>query len=304
MFKRNNFYFFSLIFSGLLIFGLSSCGGSGNEKDGNSDVDTTKKEVVESVELAPGMTPWDFPTVGITANVGDYVLCPGFVMYTNSLASEDPTSETYIFYISKMSATGDVESEIEFTFDGKQKMPNSMLIPIPAEQTVAKGDIVLTWWQGGSGMQRAIITDDSNPAEPKAVFLDLSLDMQIDDDTKEVGTVLEANSFVKITDSWQAGNLIAAKDGSSYNSVQIIRVEGDKVLTIGFAGRIKVYAKADCKPVPIVPNVKKGDKVMATFVGGFGEYEVSKVDTENGLVYVIQFDKEEPIPYGQIATEL
>ena len=303
MFKKTNL-FFSFLFSGLLVFMLASCGGSTNTNSTDDDADTTEVVVTEDGELAPGMIPWDFPTVGITANAGDNILCPGFKMYEESLAEENPLEETYIFYTYKMVATGDVESEIEFTFDGNQMMPNSMIIPIPAGQTAAKGDIVLTWWQSGSGMQRAIITDDSDPAQPKAVYLDLSIDMQTDDETGEIGATLEANSFVKITDPWQPGNLIAAKDGDSYNSVQIIRVADGKVLTLGFAGKIKVYNKSDCKPVPIVPNVKAGDQVWAVFVGGFGEYEVVRVDKEMGLVYVLQFDEEEAIPYGQVTTEL
>ncbi len=298
--SRCNFFIVNVFLSGLFLFLVTSCNNSPKDKKTDEKKPAAKEVAVDEkkASLAPGMTPWDFPTVDIKANVGDYVLCPGFKMYQKSLNSDDPKTDTYIFYTSKMSKTGDVESDIDFTFDGVQKMPNSMLIPIPSGQTAAKGDILLTWWQTGSGMQRAIVTDDSDPKQPKVRYLGLNIK------STQKDFKLKPNSFVKITDAWQPGNLIAAKKGGSYVSAQIIRVAGDKVLTIGFAGKIRVYAKADCKVVPIVPNVKKGDKVWATFVGNFKQYEVTKVDKKLGKVYVNQFNKEVAIPYGEVAVNL
>ncbi len=305
--KKIKLLFLSFILSGLVLAGLTSCGGEGTNED---ETDTTNVEavdstVVEEKGLAAGMTPFDFPKVDMQASEGDYVLIPGYKMWQNSLAKEDPTNETYIFYTGKMSKAGEIESEIEFTFDGKQMMPNSIMIPIPAEQTAEKGDIVLTWWQTGSGMQRAIVTDASNPSEPIVRYLDLGYDNPAKDGKsgKSIGQTdypLKPNSFVKLTGEWQAGNMLAAKDGDKMNSVQIIRVAEGKVLTLGFAGKIKVYNKSDCTPVPIVPDVKKGDKIQAVFVGGFGEYEVSKVDKKIGRVFVKQFDKDVAVSYGQV----
>ncbi len=302
--KKNRLLLLSFILSGLFLIGLTTCGGENTNEDEN-DSTVADSTVVEEKGLEAGMTPFDFPKVDIQASKGDYVLIPGYKMWQNSLADEDPTKETYIFYTGKMLNTGDVESEIEFTFDGNQKMPNSMMIPIPAGQTAEVGDIVLTWWQTGSAMQRAIVTDASNPKEPVVRYLDLKYDNPSKDSEsgKSIGQTdypLKPNSFVKITDGWQAGNMIAAKDGDKMNSVQIIREAEGKVLTLGFAGKIKVYNKSDCTPVPIIPDLKKGDKVQAVFVGGFGEYEVSKVDKKIGRVFVKQFDKDVAVPYGQV----
>ena len=308
MLKKSNFLLISILFSGVVFMSVVGCGGIGgkNENTDSTDVDTT---VVETGDLSPGMTPFNFPAVDISAQSGDLVLCPGYKMWQNSLKEEDPTNETYFFYTSKIAQTGDVESYIEFFSDSTQKMPNSMLIPIPKGQTVSNGDIVLTWWQTHSGIQRAIVTDASDPAMPFVRYLDISYNNPATDEESgnSIGQTdyqLKANSFVKITDAWQPGNLIAAKDDGSWVSTQIIRVSGDKVLTFGFAGKITVYNKADCKPVPIVPDVKKGETVWAVFVSSFGEYEVVRVEKEIGRVFVIQFDEEVAIPYGQITVDL
>lgn len=295
--------------SGMMIASLTtSCGG----EETTSGTDTTKKDsvVVEDTvaALAPGMTPWDFPTVSINSAPGDVVLCPSYGMYTSIFEEEVPADQTLIYYDAKMSASGEVESDVEFLFDGVQKMPNSLLISIPAGQTAAVGDIVLTWWQTGSGMQRAIVTDASDPAAPKVRYLDLDFDNPATDDEsgKSIGATeykLEPNTFVKITDDWQEGNMVAVKSEWGYESAQIIKISGDKVLTIGFAGKMKVYSKADIKIVPRVPAVKAGDKVWAVTSISFTEATVVKVDKKMGVVFVKANDTEYPVSYGAVTTE-
>lgn len=304
----------AFVLLGIMAFSLMSCGGGAktdeNLQDTLSNVDTLADEVSKPT-LEPGMTPFDFPAVSIQASEGDYVLVPGYKSWKSKLEKEDVTKETFIFYTAKMSKTGDLESELKFTFDGKQKMPNSMIIPLASGQTAAKGDIVLTWWQTGSGMQRAIVTDASNPAEPVVRYLDLDFDNPAKDSKsgKSIGQTdytLKPNSFVKITDEWQAGNMIAAVDKTwGYVTAQIVRVEGDKVLTIGFAGKMNVFSKADCVPMPIKPAVKKGDKVQVVGTSSFVEGVVVSVDANIGRVFVKTNSTEKsPVPYGEITTTL
>ena len=301
---------FSILSLGLMFF-VTSCGGEekNDESNDSNETDTTTVETTdETAALAPGMTPWDFPTVGFNGQPGDYVLCPGYTMYQNNLEDEDPTDGVIIMYTSEVSAAGDVESDIDFTFDDVQKMPNSLLIDIPQGQTAAVGDIVLTWWQTGSGMQRGIVTDASDPTQPKVRYLDLDFDNPAEDSEsgKSIGATeyqLKPNSFVKLTDPWQEGQYIACKnDEGKWKNAQIVKVAGDKVLTIGFAGRITVYAKADCRPTVAKPAVKAGDMVWADFVGGWMECEVTKVDPKMGVVWVEQYGSESPVSYGLIST--
>jgi hypothetical protein len=302
--KKLMYAFFIMVLA-VSIVGFTSCGNN-KESDETTD-DTTATETTE--ELVEGGIPFDFPVSDIKAEIGDFVLVPSFKMWESNLEEEDPTNQTYIFYAYKMSELGEVESTVEFTFDGEQKMPNSIIIPIPQNQTAQKGDIVLTWWQTGSGMQRALIVDDSNPAQPKVLYLDLDYDNPATDSEsgKPIGQTvydLEANSFVKLNDGWQQGNMIAAKDGDDWVSTQIVKISGNKVLTIGFAGRMKVYAKADCKTIPLNPGVKVGDVVQAEFAGKFGEYTVTKVDASIGRVFVDQYGSEKAVPYGQVIKKL
>ncbi|WP_027000341.1 hypothetical protein [Eisenibacter elegans] len=305
---------FRFFIFGLIAGTLSACGGSTKENATEADTadsltteaeSTTEKP--KTVTLAPGETPFGFPAVATKAEAGDVVLCPSYKMWTSKLATEDPTKETYLFYHAEMETPGELESEVKFTFDGTQKMPNSMLVRIPKGQKAKVGDVVLTWWQTGSGMQRAIVTEASNPAEPTVRYLDLSWDnpAQDRDSGKGIGQTeykLKPNSFTVIG-PFSQGSTIAAKDGDDWRCVQVIANDGQQVLTLGFAGRMKTYPRKDCKTIPQIVKVQPGDKVQAVFVGNFRPAEVVSVDERLGVVFV-KFEhspKESPVSFGQIS---
>jgi hypothetical protein len=256
--------------------------------------------------LKPGEIPFNgFPTVGTTAKAGEVVLCPSF-NWIQDAATKGPDKVTFIFYNQKMIAPGEVESEVEFLSPGKEKVSNAYIIPIPAGQTAKVGDIVLTWWQSGSGMNRAIVVEASDPTEPTVRYLDIDYDnpAKSRDGKTTIGQMdekLKPNSFVKINNAWEPGTAVAVNDGANRKKAQVIRVAGDKVLTIGLAGRLQVYDKSACTPVPVKPTVKAGDKVKAPIYGNFQNVTVTKVDGRNGRVFVKpETGDEKAIAFGDV----
>ena len=258
--------------------------------------------------LKPGEVPFSgFPTVGTTAKAGEAVLCPSF-NWIEDAATKGPDKVNFIFYSQKMIAPGEVESEVEFISPGKRKVPNAYIIPIPAGQTAKVGDIVLTWWQSGSGMNRAIVVEAADPTEPTVRYLDISYDnpAKSRDGKTTIGQMdekLKPNSFVKISNAWEPGTAVAVNDGASRKLVRVIRVAGDKVLAIGGAGSLQVYDKSACTPVPVKPGVKAGDKVKAAVYGSFQNVTVTKVDARNGRVFVKpETGDEKAIAFGDVMT--
>ena len=165
-------------------------------------------------------------------------------------------------------------------------MPNSVVIPIPEGQTAKKGDIVLTWWQSGSGMQRAIVTDDSNPKQPKVCYLDLDYK----DDGKgfaneHANEQLKPNSFVVLKDgAWEPGQTVTTTD---HKNLILINCNDDLVLCSGFAGKIGAYYRQYCSIVPLKQNLQPGDQIRADFVGEFKDgATVKKVDESIGRVWI------------------
>jgi hypothetical protein len=270
----------------------------------------TAAETPPKSTLKPGETPFSgFPTVGTTAKASEVVLCPSY-NWIQDAATKGPDQVSFIFYDQKMSTPGDVESEVEFMSPGKAKVANAYIIPIPAGQTAKVGDIVLTWWQSGSGMNRAIVVEAANASEPTVRYLDIDYDnpAKSSDGKTTIGQMdekLKPNSFVKINNTWEPGTVIAVNDGASRKKMQVIRVAGDKVLALGNVGKLQVYDKSSCTPVPLVPKVKAGDKVKAPKYGtSFEDATVTKVDGKIGRVFVkFGTDTEEKaIAFGDVMT--
>lgn len=291
---------YNLTFIALLTFSISifcNCGGnSKNEQNNDSTiVDNTKKE-----RLA-GEIPFDFPVVNTTSKAGEYVLCPSKTFIEDAW-SEGEENSTFIFYSRTMVTPENSESIVKEIAEDV-KIPNSLIIPIAANQEVKKGDIVLTWWQSGSGMSRAIVVDDSNPKEPKVRYLDLEYEHY-----GETEDILKPNSFAKITEMLQPGTAIAYKDDYYMNHVQVIRVEGDKVLTLGWAGRLKVLDKSECHPIPVNLDLKKSDKVQVPYIGSYTNGVINKYDANIGRAWItIEFggqEKEIVVSIGDIAKDL
>ncbi len=267
------------------------------------------KEVAKS-NLKPGETPFGFPTVNTTAKANEFVLAPSY-NWIQDAAQGDPAKVSFIFYSQKLIAPGEVESEVEFLGAGKQKIPNAYIIPIPTGQTAKVGDIVLTWWQTGSGMNRAIVTEAGNPAEPTVRYLDIEYDnpAKSRDGATTIGKMdekLKPNTFVKLNSAWEPGTALAVKQGNAHKHVRVVRVAGDKVFTVGFVGKMAAYDKADCIALPVTPNVKTGDKVKVPQVDSFADATVTRVDSKIGRVFVRigASTDEKAIAFGNIATGL
>ena len=271
---------------------LSSCGNNSpkEKKTDTGNAEPAATEVVETPEpeeaKEPGF-PWNYPEGIKNGNLeeGQYVLSIHSFYPSKLIEAENPANETYIFYSATLSTVGDTKSSVKY-FGDDIEMPNSLIIPIPKEQTAKKGDIVLTWWQSGSGLQRAIVTDASNPTMPKVNYLDLSYK---DDGTgfanDHANEQLKPNSFVVLNNGeWQPGAQIIT---SSNEAGTLISCTDDKVLVSGFAGKIAVYRRSDCKVIPSNQNLKAGDEVMAIFTSSYNTgYTVKKVDQKIGRVWV------------------
>ncbi|NOQ75872.1 MAG: hypothetical protein GQ574_27955 [Crocinitomix sp.] len=293
---------------------LASCGGTETNTDttetNNETTDTTSTEIEEDVVENGPIDPFpDFPKGGTSAATGDYILTPS-LGWQQDATSGEAADQTFIFYKAKMSEAGDGYSKVDFTFDGEQEIPNYMIVPIKPSQTAKKGDIILTWWQSGSGMKRAIVTDDSNPAEPEVNYIDIDWDNPATT-TEGVGfgqrkETIKPGSFHVLTSEWEPGTTVAVKKGADYKVATIIAVSGDHVLTCGFGGKMAMYSKSECTALPVVPNVRVGDMVQAPWVGTFKSVKVQKIDKVMGRIWTDDPFSDEPmvIAFGDIATNL
>lgn len=256
-------------------------------------------------EHAPGAVPFDYPAVSTTAKKGDYVLAPPAKWIAKAFKTGGG-KQSFIYYGGWMLEPGEKTSRIK-TLDGVTSMiPNSLIIPIPAGGSAKPGDIVLTTWQSGSGLQRAIVVDGGKPDQPKVRYLDLGLDNP-SGWGKHVDT-LKKNTFAKLEHSGQVGATAACTAGTARTRWIITNVAGDKLLAIGFAGKMHVFKRSDCKDLPIKPKLRAGDKVMVPLVDGYVEGHVEKIDAAIGRVWARYAfagkDEERAFSFTNVAAKL
>ena len=260
---------------------------------------TAKTESSPAVDAnAPLKFPFaDFPAVETTAKAGETVLCMSFDQMAK--ASSNAGKDVFgTYYNQTMETPGKEMSGVKFS-SGVKQVPNAYLIPIPPGAKAKKGDVVLTWHQSSSGMQRAVVVDDADPTQPTVHYIDYFYKPE---DDARLTEKIKPNSFVNISGPFEPGASIAVKEGAQPYLYTVIRAAGEKVLVQNSAAFLKVLNKKDCQPVPFKVAVKAGDKVQAAFNGMFSAGTVTKVDPTTGHVFVISdIDKKErAVAYGSL----
>ena len=216
-----------------------------------------------------------------TAKPGEYVLCPSRQFY-DAAVKRGVDKSTFIFYAAKMVDVGASESTVTNLAGRKFQIPNQLIVSIPPKQECQTGDILMTWWQTGSGMQRAIVVGGTK-TEPIVRYLDITLDNPSGAGKKE--DTLKPDSFVVLNQAWQIGSAVAIKDGRRTKHGLILAVSEKHVLVREFAGKLKCCDRKNVSPVPIIPDVVADDIALASVHGTFLPVTVTKVDSKIGRVF-------------------
>lgn len=244
-----------------------------------------------------------YPTTSTIAKAGEYVLS------THRLRLEDayhqPDRASFIFYAYPVKKVGAKESTLVSPGGNTFDIPNSLIIPLGTNASARKGQILLTWWQSGSGMRRAIVVDDTNPQQPIVRYIDVKENHPV----KVKGVALDQleeqlkpNSFIKLTKILQAGISIAVADPEQPNKLlhrQLIKVIDGQALVMDQVGRLSVHLINEITPLPIKPKVQEGALVKVPYIGKFYDGIVKSVDPRNGRVFVeFTFAKKQVVGFG------
>ena len=284
---------------------LVGCASEGSDQSASGAASEASASQSGSVDAFP----WDFPMdIALDAEVGQTVLAP-YTYYPIAIRDgEDLLDKGLIFYNTTMEEVGKTSSALG---SKKDQIPNALIIPLAKDQQAKVGDVVLTWWQGGSGMQRALVVDASNPAQPKVNFLDLSWDRSSDDRPSmgedHAEKELKASSFqVLKNEAWEPGAQVAVRENGKWSAGTLIREKDGKILVLGFAAKVKAFKKDDAKIIPFKEDIKPGDAVHCYFVGSYNDgYTVTKVDEKRGLITCKDsHDKEKVYPITQVTKVL
>lgn len=236
--------------------------------------------------------PWDFPmSTGEKFTDGELVLAP-YTFYKVAIDdNEDLNKKSLIIYKTNLVKAGAEKSVVNYS--GEYELPNSLIIGIPEGATAKKGDIVLTWWQSGSGMNRAIVRDDSDPTAPKVDYLDMDMKLNPDGTTSgfaesHANEQLKPNTFIVLHDGeWEPGAQVAhMNDWGKWVAATLIKATDDKVLVQDYGSKIAAYPRSDCKLIPMSDEgIKAGDEVFGAPINTYETFTVEKVDKERGRVW-------------------
>lgn len=244
-----------------------------------------------------------YPVTTTTAKVGEYVLS------THRLRLEDayhqPERANFIFYAYPVKKVGTKESTLISPGGNTFDIPNSLIIPLGTNASARKGQILLTWWQSGSGMRRAIVVDDTNPHQPIVRYIDVKENHPV----KIKGVALDQleeqlkpNSFIQLNKVLQAGISIAVADPDQPNELlhrQLIKIIDGQALVMDRIGRLSVHLVNEITPLPIKPKVQEGALVKVPYLGKFYDGIVKSVDQRNGRVFVeFTFAKKQVVGFG------
>lgn len=236
------------------------------------------------------------PSYRIT-NFGEYVLSMSKTNY-DSLHKKGFSSENiFVYYPRKYISKTDDFFVIE-EFNDTIKIPSSLVIPLPDSQKVKKGDIVLTWWQKGTGMQRALVLNDKPSCTPTVYYLDNQYYFYYsNNDPLFWVDTLAPNTFMKIEDKIMSGRSFSVKGEYLTSFYVIINFMGPKILGLSWAGDLKLINSKNCKIVPINIEFEIGDSVFVPYLGTYVNGIVKNIFADIGQMKVTidYFDSEKVI---------
>lgn len=218
-------------------------------------------------------------------DVGKYVLSPSKANY-DSLLANGIENVIFVYYPRNF-----IKSEKDFLylkeFGDTIEMPKSITIPLPDSQMVSKGDVVLTWWQNGTGMQRALVLSKEPTYTPTVYYLDNQYYFYYsDNDPLFWIDTLMPSSFLKIEDKLMPGRScsITGKYVSSFYT--IINSLGYKLVVMSWSGDLQIVSTKECEIVPMNTTFEVGDSVSVPYLGTYTNGTVKTVYDDIGKMMV------------------
>lgn len=191
----------------------------------------------------------------------------------------------FVFYPRKaVIQKKDIIKVIEIT--DTVEVPSFLCIPLPFKEKVKKGDIVLTWWQKGTGMQRAKIIGFSKDSLPIAFYLDTYTGLVEKMPNLFIDT-LKPSTYLLIRDTIMPGRSFLVKETFLENFYIVVNSNKDSILGLSWSGILKVFPKDTCIFTQFNPNLQIGEKIKANYLGSYYEGKVRKIWDDIGKVEVI-----------------
>lgn len=215
------------------------------------------------------------PDVSLQAAPGQRVFAPYRAAF---LTRADSFDLDLVMHAGVMRVVGDTQSLIENDTMSVGSIPNVFIVPVPDDERAKPGDLIMRHdGRARMGDERAQVVAGGTEAAPMARELS-TWKVQ---DPEEVA----AGTFVVLR-PWGPGTHLACKRDGDLDDVVVVRVVGEKVIGLGWAGRLRFDDKVNCVPVPIAPKLKVGQAVKIAVVTDYHPGTVVSIDENAGYAEV------------------
>lgn len=274
--------------------------GNGSE-NGNNETEAPVNPDESGTEQDGAMLElFDFPNGKIELSEGQKVFAP----LAEDIQRAKDTAEVsfkgiFGYGVRTVESVGDFESVLK-DFSDSYTIPNAYILPLPMNEEVSEGDLLLASRYGNS-IEHAYVVDASDPNDIKANFINV---MPYGENIAS----LKPNQYARLDEPFEPGSVVAIKTGSGNpKRGLLIAVSDTKVLTRHGAGTLEVHDKANCISVPSNVSVAVGDSVFAVWsIATFRPAVVKNIDTKLGF-YEVQFENDtetNTVPFGELLLSI
>lgn len=226
----------------------------------------------------------DLLNTKITVEKGQWVLCPAKYLI-DSAFSKGLENSVFVYYPRKVIDFNENNIFVAELGD-TSKIPDYFVIPLPQKESVSKGNIVLTWWQKGTGMQRALVFDVVNDGRPVVYYLDGHFSFS-QSNLKYLIDTLKTGTFTTISEKNLIGRSFMINEEYISSYYMVVAANNDSVIGLSWAGILKVFKKLDCNFVPLNTSLQEGDSVLVPYLGTYCDGIVKKLWNDVGKVDVL-----------------
>jgi hypothetical protein len=229
-----------------------------------------------------GRLPFEYDTVAMSAAPGDMVLAPPRPWLDNAI-ERGVEEQPFVFFRAELLEPGKRGSVVKTPSGRIEQIPNALLIPIRKGEQVRPGQVVLTTWQSGTGLQRAMVVKGGTPESPNVHYLDLQYKHPsgIGKETER----LAPNTFHRLEKPGEPGTSVACREGELHRHYIVIHTGATRLIGLGFAGRLRVIPRAACVSLEVTPHIDD-TPLFVPVMGVFQQARVRHYEEELGRVFV------------------
>ena len=145
------------------------------------------------------------------------------------------------------------------------EVPNAFVISFPGHCAVAEGDFVSTWWQRGSGLQRAYVVKVLDDKHIIVRYLDL--DVFTVQGEADVMDTINQGSFRVIKDEFDPGASVCYCKSTGKEFYTIINRGGGKLICRSELGKVIFVDRDSVRPNGVNKQLKINQQVEVPFYG-------------------------------------